>query len=72
MITELKITEFTPTKDKVIWDVRDAEQYQEGHIEHAVNHPLSTIDKTLLDATKVIFMSYVAAVLRHKSSKAHQ
>lgn len=52
MITELKITEFTPTKDKVIWDVRDAEQYQEGHIEHAVNHPLGTIDKMLLDATK--------------------
>ena len=32
MITELKITEFTPTKDKVIWDVRDAEQYQEGWV----------------------------------------
>lgn len=52
MITELKITEFTPTKDQVIWDVRDAQKYQEGHIEYAVNHPLDTINKSLLDATK--------------------
>ncbi|MFC0820669.1 rhodanese-like domain-containing protein [Moraxella marmotae] len=51
MITTLDITEFTPSDDKVIWDVRDADNYHQGHIEHAVNHPLDTLNKALLDAT---------------------
>lgn len=51
MITTLDISEFQPSSDKTIWDVRDVDNYQQGHIEHATNHPLDTLDKSLLDGT---------------------
>lgn len=52
MKTELHITDFNPSDDKNIWDVRDAQSYQEGHIEHAQNHPLTTITKELIEQTQ--------------------
>lgn len=51
MISQLDIKDFTPSADKTIWDVRDAESYQSGHILHAINQPLDTLDKDLLDST---------------------
>ncbi len=52
MIQTLDISQFTPTADKVIWDVRDADKYREGHIEHAKSQPLDTLNQALLDATE--------------------
>lgn len=49
MIKTQDISEFTPTADLTIWDVRDADKYQEGHIKYAVNVPVQSIDKALLD-----------------------
>lgn len=51
MITKLPIEEFTPTADLTIWDVRDAENYQSGHIEHAKHQSLDSLNKALLDST---------------------
>lgn len=51
MITELPISEFQPSQDKTIWDVRDADKYQEGHIEYVQSQPLATLTKEKLDAT---------------------
>ena len=47
--SKLPITEFAPSADKVIWDVRDPIAYQEGHIAHAINIPLDSIDRALVD-----------------------
>ncbi|VEG13929.1 rhodanese-like domain-containing protein [Moraxella cuniculi] len=52
MIKTLDITQFTPTADKIIWDVRDADKYQQGHIEYATNQPLATINRQLIDETQ--------------------
>ncbi|MDO4699922.1 MAG: rhodanese-like domain-containing protein [Moraxella sp.] len=51
MIKTLAIDDFCPSSDQTIWDVRPPDSYQQGHIEHAQNQPLDTLDKTLLDAT---------------------
>lgn len=52
MIRELPITEFTPTADATIWDVRDANAYADGHIEYAKNQPLDTLTTDVLAKTK--------------------
>lgn len=51
MIQTLDISQFTPTADKTIWDVRDVNKYREGHIEYAQSKPLDTLNQALLDAT---------------------
>lgn len=51
MIETLAIDEFTPSADKVIWDVRDPEMFRGGHIAHAVNHPIDTLNAALLKET---------------------
>ncbi|WP_323841739.1 MULTISPECIES: rhodanese-like domain-containing protein [unclassified Moraxella] len=51
MITQLDIKDFTPSADKIIWDVRDLQNYQDGHIQHAKNVPLDMLNQELLDAT---------------------
>ncbi len=43
MIKTLEIAEFTPSADKVIWDVRDHSAYNQGHIAHAVNMPVDSL-----------------------------
>lgn len=52
MIKTLPISEFTPTSDDIIWDVRDNDSYRNGHILYAQNHPLDTLNQQLLDDTK--------------------
>lgn len=52
MIRTLPITEFTPQETDNIWDVRDKQSYQEGHIQYAKNHPLDTLSPELLNQTK--------------------
>lgn len=51
MISQLAIENFTPSADKIIWDVRDADSYRSGHLLHATNQPLDTLNKTLLENT---------------------
>lgn len=51
MIKTQPISEFCPTADLVIWDVRDADKYQAGHIAYAVNMPIGDIDSTVLAQT---------------------
>lgn len=61
MIRELAVTELKKELEKQnidinqanIWDVRDIESYQSGHIEGAKNHPVNEgLDKNLLTATQ--------------------
>lgn len=51
MIRQQPITEFTPSANDTIWDVRDAKSYAEGHIEHAKNQPLDSLTADLLSQT---------------------
>lgn len=51
MIRVLPISEFTPTADATIWDVRDANAYADGHIEYAKNQPLDRLTADLLANT---------------------
>lgn len=51
MIKELPITEFTSSKDDTIWDVRDVQSFNDGHIEFAKNQPLDTLTADLLNQT---------------------
>ncbi len=52
MIRHVAITDFPATQDQrpdtVVWDVRDAKAYAEGHIEGAVNKPIETLDAAVL------------------------
>lgn len=51
MIREIAIIDYVPNANDTIWDVRDKQSYQEGHIEFAINHPLDTITPELLSHT---------------------
>lgn len=51
MIHTLDIKDFSPSADKTIWDVRDADSYTKGHIKHAINQPLDSLNQELLDST---------------------
>jgi len=44
MIFKLDITDFDFHEGAIIWDVRDAAAYAEGHVHGAVNRPLNTLD----------------------------
>lgn len=48
MIKTLDIADFTPSSDVVIWDVRDKDSYQSGHIHHAIHVPIESISHDLL------------------------
>lgn len=52
MIRYLNITDYMPSENDTIWDVRDAPAYNEGHIEYAKNQPLSTLTADLLNQTQ--------------------
>ena len=40
---KLPITEFDLNQAAIVWDVRDAQAYAEGHVQAAQNHPLDQI-----------------------------
>lgn len=48
MIRKLEITTFEFPKDAVIWDVRDAAAFKEGHIEGAINRPFAELNQAAL------------------------
>ena len=43
MMNKLPITEFDLNQAAIVWDVRDAAAYAEGHVQSAQNHPLDQI-----------------------------
>ena len=49
MIRKLEITTFDFPDDAVIWDVRDASAFAEGHVKGAVNRPLETLSADILE-----------------------
>jgi rhodanese-related sulfurtransferase len=49
MIRKLEITTFDFPESAVIWDVRDAASFQEGHLQGAVNRPLAELNQTALN-----------------------
>jgi rhodanese-related sulfurtransferase len=44
MIRKQEITTFEFLDDAVIWDVREAKSYAEGHVQGAVNQPIDGLD----------------------------
>lgn len=48
MIKTLNIADFTPSDATVIWDVRDQDSYQSGHIAHAIHMPIEHISHDTL------------------------
>ena len=42
-MNKLPITEFDLNQAAIVWDVRDAAAYAEGHVQSAQNHPLDQI-----------------------------
>lgn len=48
MIRKIEITAFDFPNDAVIWDVRDADAYAEGHVAGAVNQPIGELNATTL------------------------
>jgi rhodanese-related sulfurtransferase len=43
MIRKLEITTFDFPENAIIWDVRDAKAFNEGHIRGAVNQPINDL-----------------------------
>lgn len=43
MIRKLEITTFDFPEDAIIWDVRDAKAFAEGHVKGAVNQPIGDL-----------------------------
>ena len=41
---EISVQEFAPTKNTLIFDVREIDEYQDGHIPGAINVPLSGLE----------------------------
>lgn len=57
MIETLDISEFKPQANFEIWDVRDADAFNEGHIKYAKNVPLDTInDDTVAKLDGVVYV----------------
>lgn len=48
MIRKQEITTFEFPENAVIWDVRDAKAFSEGHIQGAVNQPIDTLNEGCL------------------------
>ncbi|NHC04963.1 rhodanese-like domain-containing protein [Acinetobacter sp. 187] len=48
MIRKQEITTFEFPEGAVIWDVRDAKAYAEGHVKGAVNQPIDGLNADLL------------------------
>ena len=61
MIRKQEITTFEFPEGAVIWDVREEKSYKEGHVQGAVNHPLATLDASVLEQVpNGQFIFYVA------------
>lgn len=70
MIKQLSITQFSPTAKDIIWDVRDAKTFAQGHIQYAQNQPIETINAELLATLVVAKPIYVLCGGGTKAGKA--
>ncbi len=70
MIKEIPVTELSVSQNPIIWDVRDAKAYAEGHIQGAKNQPLETIKAELLATLAITQPIYVLCGGGTKAGKA--
>ena len=70
MIKEIPVTELSVNQNAIIWDVRDAKAYAEGHIQGAKNQPLETINAELLATLSITQPIYVLCGGGTKAGKA--
>jgi phage shock protein E len=70
MIKEIPVTDLPQHLPSIIWDVRDAKAYAEGHIQGAKNQPLDTINAELLATLAVAKSIYVLCGGGSKAGKA--
>jgi rhodanese-related sulfurtransferase len=70
MIKEIPVTDLPQHLPSIIWDVRDAKAYAEGHIQGAKNQPLETINAELLATLSITQPIYVLCGGGTKAGKA--
>lgn len=70
MIKEIPVTRLSTHQNAIVWDVRDAKTYAEGHIQGAKNHPIETINSDLLATISVTEPIYVLCGGGTKAGKA--
>lgn len=66
------IKEFEKTKDAILLDVREKDEYEGGHIPQAINIPLSNIEKVeelIKDKDKQIFIYCLSGARSGKAEK---
>ncbi len=66
-MNKLPITEFDLNQAAIVWDVRDAQAYAEGHVQSAQNHPL---DQITLEQVAAVPMGQPIYVLCGGGTKA--
>jgi rhodanese-related sulfurtransferase len=70
MIKEIPVTDLPKYPQSIIWDVRDAKAYTEGHIQGAINQPIETINAELLATLSITQPIYVLCGGGTKAGKA--
>jgi rhodanese-related sulfurtransferase len=70
MIKEIPVTELSVNQNAIVWDVRDAKAYAEGHIQGAKNQSLETINAELLATLAITQPIYVLCGGGTKAGKA--
>ena len=70
MIKEIPVTQLSTHQNCIVWDVRDAKAYAEGHIQGAKNQPIETINTELLTTMSVTEPIYVLCGGGTKAGKA--
>lgn len=67
------VKEYEKTKDAILLDVREKDEYEEGHVPQAINIPLSTlessVEKKLTDKDKKIFVYCLSGARSSQAEK---
>lgn len=63
------LEEYRATSGAILVDVREADEYNSGHIPGAVNAPLSTINKTSLPRTAPLFLYCLRGTRSKRAAK---
>ena len=72
MINSIAITDFQPQATDIIWDVRDAKAYAEGHWQHAQHQALESINTESLQGIASEQTIYVLCGGGTKAGRAAQ
>ncbi|WP_151777972.1 rhodanese-like domain-containing protein [Acinetobacter brisouii] len=70
MIRKQEITTFEFPDNAVIWDVRDAAAYAEGHLKGAINQPINDLDINVLTQVNTDQPIYILCGGGSKASRA--